>query len=174
VRTTALFGILFVFCSAAVAADAVQPLDVKTGLWETTVNMERTGALPIPPEVLARLTPEQRAKLEERMKASQVPKTTVRHHCLTREELNKPLSFGADDKECHRTIVTSSRSKQEFQVECTKGGMQQHGTFRVEALSDESAKGVVQMTISNGDKTMNMHSSFTAKWVGPVCTNETK
>ena len=173
-KTTASFGILLVFCSGAVADDSVQPLDVKTGLWETTLNTERTGALPIPPEVLARLTPEQRAKLEERMKASQAPKATARKHCLTKDELNKPLSFGADDKECHRTIVTSSSSKQEFQVECTKGGMKQHGTFRVEALSDESVKGAVQMTVTNGDKTMNMHSEFTARWIGPVCVDEKK
>ena len=77
-------GFAFLFCGAALAADSVQPLDVKLGLWESTTTTEHSGAPPIPDEVLARLTPEQRAKIEERAKASaqQGPKTTTRKNCV--------------------------------------------------------------------------------------------
>jgi hypothetical protein len=176
VKKTASFGILLVFCSAAVAADAVQPLDVKTGLWETTVNMDRTGAPPIPPEVLARLTPEQRAKFEERMKsaAGQGAKPVLHKHCLTKEELNKPLSFGSAEQACQRTIMTSSGSKQEIRVECAKATMKSSGTVRVEAVDSENVKGATQMTMTDGTRTMTIKSTFTSKWIGPVCTDEKK
>ncbi len=38
-------------------------LDVSTGLWEVTSSGETTGVPPIPPEVLARLPPAQRAQV---------------------------------------------------------------------------------------------------------------
>jgi hypothetical protein len=61
VKINVSLGFAFLFCGAAWAADNVQPLDVKLGLWESTTTMEHSGAPPIPAEVLARLSPEQRA-----------------------------------------------------------------------------------------------------------------
>jgi len=152
------------------AADMV-PLDVKTGLWESSMTYERSGAPPIPPDLLAKLTPEQRARMEEKMKSmpSQSQKTSVHKHCLKKEELEKPLSFGSADKSCTETILTSSRSKQEIRVECAIGGMKQHGTIRIEALNSENVKGNVQMTATDGARTMNVNTSFSAKWIGAAC-----
>ncbi len=146
-------------------------VNVKTGLWETTVTVERSGVPPIPAEVLARLTPEQRARLEERTGG----KATVRKHCLKREELDKPLAFGNDEKEkssCNRTIVTSSRSKQEFRIECTSGGMKQNGTVRIEAVDSENVKGSTQMSVANGTHTMNVNATFNGKWIGAACESK--
>jgi len=167
----------FLLCSVLLAgatlwaADSITPLDVKLGQWETTMTMQTSGLPPIPDEVLQRLTPDQRAKMEERLKAmgSGSPKTTVSKSCLKKEDLDKALSFGADQKSCTRTIVTSSRSKQEIRLECAQGGGKQSGTIRVEALSSENVKGSTQMTMSSGDRTMNMNSTFSAKWIGPAC-----
>jgi len=170
-KTTVLLTALVVVCSAVRAADTITPLDVKLGQWETTTTTDSSGLPPIPPELLQRLTPEQRAKMEEMMKsrASAGPKTTTRKSCLKKEDLDKALSFGSDER-CNRTIVTSSRSKQDIHLECAIGGGKQTGTIRVEALSSENVKGAMQMTMSGGDRTMNMNYSFNAKWIGPVCT----
>jgi len=168
-RTTILSGFALLIGFTAWAADTV-PLDVKTGLWEATLNMERIGVAPMPPELLGRLSPEQRAKLEEKMKAAAAPgsKAAVHQHCLTKEALNKPLSFGSEQT-CQRTIVTSSRSKQEIHVECAKDTMKSSGAILIEAVDSENVKGSTQMTITDGTRTMNMKSMFTAKWIGPVC-----
>ena len=170
---TANLVALFV-CAGSVlrAADTLTPLDVKLGQWESSMTMETTGLPPIPTEVLDRLPPEQRAKMEERLKAnaSKGPRTTVHKSCLKKEDLDKALSFGNEEKSCTRTIVTSSRSKQEIHMECTVGGGKQSGTIRIEAVNSENVKGSTEMTMTGAGRTMNMNSTFTAKWLGPTCT----
>lgn len=164
-------GFALLLCSAAWAADTVQPLDVKLGLWESTTTMEHSGAPPIPDEVLARLTPEQRAKIEERAKASaqQGPKTTTRKSCVKKEDLEKAMAFGNNEKTCHRTILASSSSKLEFSMECGAATMKSNGTVKIEAISSEHVKGSIQMTIGDGARSMKMNSTFESKWLGPAC-----
>ena len=164
---------LFVFAGSVLwAADTITPLDVKLGQWESTMTMEMTGQLPIPQEMLDRLPPEQRAKMEERLKSSGAkgPRTTTHKSCLKKEDLDKAMSFGNDQKSCTRTIITSTRSKQEIHLECAIGAGKQSGTIRVEAVNSENVKGTTEMTASAGGRTMNTNSTFTAKWVGPTCT----
>jgi hypothetical protein len=76
------------------------------------MTTQRSGSPSIPPELLARMTPEQQATLEARMKTkeSQGPQTTVRKQCLTKEDLQKPLNFGDDRGSCQRTVVSASSS----------------------------------------------------------------
>src|SRR5271156_871304 len=85
--------------TAAWAADPV-PLDLKTGQWEYTVTTQMTGMpqaaagkqMPqIPPETLAKLPPDQRAKIEAAMKqasgmASGQPTTTTSKNCIKKED----------------------------------------------------------------------------------------
>jgi hypothetical protein len=171
-KTNILLGLVVFAGSALWAADTITPLDVKLGQWESTLTTESTGLPPIPPELLDRLPPEQRAKMEERLKAnaSKGPKTTTHKSCLKKEDLNKALSFGNEEKSCTRTIVTSNRSKQEIHMDCAIGGGKQTGTIRVEAISSENVKGSTEMTMTGAGRTMNMNSTFTAKWLGPTCS----
>src|SRR5271163_1334028 len=113
-------------CSAAWSADSITALDVKLGQWETTSTTNTTGITAvIPPEVLDKLPTDQRAKIEERIKANQGPHTTVTQNCFKKEELDKAMAFGADDKACTRTILSSSRGKQEIHIECNRQGSKQ-------------------------------------------------
>jgi hypothetical protein len=171
VKVNVSLGCMFLFCGAAWAADSVQPLDVKLGLWESSTTTEHSGAPPIPDEVLARLTPEQRAKIEERARASaqQGPRTTTRKNCVKKEDLDKAMAFGNNDKNCHRTILASSSSKLEFRIECGTGAMKSNGDVHIEAISSEHVKGSVKMTIGDGTRSMKMNSTFESKWLGPVC-----
>src|SRR5579863_1861492 len=169
VRTTLALGFACLVCSAGWAADSVRPLDVKTGLWEASVTTESSGIPPIPPELLAKLTPEQRAKFEERAKAAQGAKTTQQKHCLKKEELDKPLDFGNNGKSCTRTIVTSTSSKQEFRIACGTAAMKTNGTVKLEALDSENVKCAITMSVTDGTRTMTGNSTFSAKWVAPVC-----
>ena len=163
-------GTLTMFWSLAFAAETIHPLDVKLGLWEITHVSKMSGLPPIPPEMLAKMTPEQRAKFEQAMGTGpNAGKPTVREHCVTKEDLNKQNAFGNDTKSCTRTVVTSTSSKMELRLECAEKDSQSKGTFRVEAVNPELVKGSVQMVTNSGDKTMNVDSTFTARWIGSDC-----
>jgi hypothetical protein len=170
-RTTILLGLIFTVANPIWAADKAQPLNVKVGLWEVTTTATHSGEMPLPADLLAKLTPEQRAKMEQRMKAnsSGSTKSTTRKSCMTKEKLDKGSAFDEDKQNCTRTIVTSSSSKLDMRVQCDEDGVKNDGTFLVEALSSESVKGTVHLTARGGDHTFNMASTFTAKWIGPVC-----
>src|SRR5947209_20522148 len=127
--------VLVLLSSGAVwAADKVQPLNVKTGLWETTRTTNTSGQMPIPPELMARLTPEQRAKMEDRMKANSAEKsrTNTSKSCMTKEKLEK-APFSDEQKDCTRTIVTSTSSKAEVRFTCDQADTKGNGTINVEA-----------------------------------------
>src|SRR2546423_9766604 len=160
---------ILLFSSAAWAQNKFQPLNVKTGLWESTVTSTRTGQVPIPAELLARLSPEQRAKFEARMKANSAPKgtTITKKDCETKEKLaEQPFN---NQKECKQTVVTSTSTKAEIKVSCQFGDFTANGTMQVEALSPESVKGSGQMTSNGGGQSMSMNTTFSAKWLGPSC-----
>lgn len=155
-------------CIAAWAADTFHPLDIKTGQWEYTTNSSLSGAPPVPPEAFARMTNEQRAMLEEKMKALEGRGATSRS-CVTKEKLDKPLQWGREDKACSYNLVTSNGSAQEIHVECAHETRKSSGTVKIQALNSESIKGLVEMTVSTGGKSMNTNMSFTGKWIAPTC-----
>jgi hypothetical protein len=151
------------------AADKIQPLNVKPGLWETTTMVTRSGEMPIPAEFLARMTPEQRAKLEARMKANSAQNTQTHTYktCETKEKLQK-TPF-ADAKECSLTIVSSTSSKAELRMSCQAEGLKSSGDMLVEALSPESIRGSGHMTATGGGRDMNMNTTLSSKWLGSSC-----
>jgi len=86
----------FLCRSAIWAADTVEPLNIKLGLWGTTRTLEMSGQPLMPPEAreaMAKMPPEQRAKAEEMMKeyANMAAKPTVHRDCLKKEDLDRPL-----------------------------------------------------------------------------------
>jgi len=171
-KTTCLLGLSVLMCPTIWAAD-YHALDVKTGLWETTTKSQMNGVPQLPPDLLNKLTPEQRAKLEATLKAraAQGPKTNVHRGCLTKEQLDKALDVLDDLKEkgCTRTLVTSTSSKQDIRFECTVGGLTESGTVHVEALNSENIKGTMMVA---SDRNSNNTMEFTSKWIGPACTEK--
>ena len=171
-RTSVLVSLLFLPCSWVWAADALKPLDVKLGLWETTNTFQSSGMPPmsIPPDALARMTPDQRAKVEAMMKNQGSPRTTTTKSCMTPEKMKRSEMFYDEQKQCTKTVVTSSSSKMEMRMQCSmEGGAKANGTVRIERTSSDTVKGSVQMVTTSGDHTMNMNSTFTSKWLGADC-----
>jgi len=165
-------GLLVLAATAiGLAAQKLEPLHVKTGLWEVTTNMTRTGQLPISPDVLAKMTPEQRARIDERMKTQgeNAQRSRVRKSCITKEKLEKNDMF-EERQSCKRTVVTSTGSKMEVRAECdSPRGTKMNVSTLAEALDSENIKGSMQMSASGGENTMNMNATFTAKWIGASC-----
>ena len=145
-----------------------QPLNVKPGLWERTLTLTRTGALPIPPEMLNRLTPEQRARMEERMKANSAGHTTTNteKNCITKEDLEKPIKF---DNRCTWTITESTSTKAKGNVSCEAEGMKVNGNGEFAAPDPEHIKGSMHTTSRGGGNTMTVDATFTSKWLGATC-----
>ena len=61
----------------------------------------------IPPDVHAKLPPEQRARMEAMMKGGPI----VQKECITKEKLEKHSAFNVNRPECTRTVVSYTGSK---------------------------------------------------------------
>ena len=89
-------------CAVAVttlvhAADYTKP-NIKPGLWEVTVTPKMSGEMPIPDDQLAKMTPDQRAKVEAMVKGAG-SKPHVYKDCMTPEKIAKGFEMerGADE-----------------------------------------------------------------------------
>lgn len=171
---TKLLLALIVFSSLTLwAADTITRLNLKEGLWEMTSTHSMTGMPAIPPDTLAKMPPEQRARMEAAMKQSGMggPKTDVRKHCITKEKLEKQSAFDENRKDCTRTIVSSTGSKLEMKIHCEGKDQQMSmdGAFVVEVVSSDSAKGSMHAVSSGNGRTVNMDFTFSSKYLGPAC-----
>lgn len=160
------------------------PLDMKTGEWEFTTTMQMTGGMPagaatqmptIPPDVLAKMPPDQRAKAEAAMAqagnmAAGKPMTTTGRNCVNKEDLTNFNPTGTDNRSCKITVVSSSRSHMELKTVCDSPENKSTGTITVDATSPESNKfSVVSQGTVNG-RPMNMKVTGTGKWVSATCS----
>ncbi len=170
-----VLGLAFL-AGSAWAADAPTPLDIKPGLWETATTTETTGSPAIPPDLLARMTPQQQAQLEAQMKAATPhgAHTDVRKHCVTKEELAKGLSFGDDHGSCKQTVLRASSGKREIHLDCGNSGIKAAGTIRFEAIDREHVKISSEITSGDASHVMKVVSTGTAKWVSAPCTGDEK
>jgi Spy/CpxP family protein refolding chaperone len=139
-RTKILCVVFLSAGTVALAAQKIEPLNVKLGLWEMTMTLKTSGQLPLPEAYLSKLTPEQRAKLEADMKArsSAHEHTQTYKTCLTKER----VTFDEEDKNCTRTILTSTSSKIAAKLACTQQEVQINGTLEFEALTPRALKGL--------------------------------
>lgn len=166
-------GLTMLVCASAWCAD-IHALDVKTGQWETTTTGQMTGVPALPPEMLNKLTPEQRAKVESAMGAHGA-KPIVSTSCKTKEKLQQAWNTGQEAlKACTWAVTTSTSSKQEVHIECNQNAMKTSGTVKVEAVDSEHIRGSMQMAATGSDDghTMSMNYTFTSKWVGAACTDK--
>jgi len=153
------------------SAAKLQPLNVKPGLWESTRTIKREGAMPIPAEMLNRLSPEQRARMEERMKAKSAAHTSTatEKHCLTKEDLERDRLKLADTKECTTTVVSSTSTSAKAKLMCDQEGMHATGTLDLEAPDPEHVNGSYRSEVNANGHTMNVEGTWTSKWLGSSC-----
>jgi len=156
---------------ASQPAAKLQPLNVKTGLWESTRTIKRAGQMAIPAEMLNRLTPEQRARMEERMNANSAAhaNTTTEKHCLTREDLDKDRLKLAETKECTTTVLNSTIATVKAKLVCDQEGMHATGTLELVATDPEHVNGSYQSAVNGDGHTMNVEGTWTSKWLGSSC-----
>ena len=161
------FTILILTAAACRAAD-IPALNAKPGLWEVTTVTERSGALPIPAETLAKMPPEQRARIEAQFKSKSTPQTSTKQSCFTEADVNKGFGWTNAEKSCKQTIVSATGSKQEVKWEC-EGAQKGNGSMKVEALDSSHVNAVIDIAMGSGDRVMNMHVTASAKWLSNSC-----
>jgi hypothetical protein len=169
--TMRLVTIGLAFCVASNIAASAATLDVKTGLWEMSSTGESTGMPPLPPELLAQMSPEQRAQMQARMAAAmaQSNKPDVSRSCITEKTLQRGLDLNQGDRpECKRTTVNSTAKQIDVTMECT-GEQKMNGTFHFEAIDRQSIRGNLNLVVSGGANTMTIKRTMQGKWLGSDC-----
>jgi hypothetical protein len=164
----------FVFAGVVLLGGGIlsraQTLDVKTGLWETTVISEMNG---MPAIDTSKMTPDQRARIEAALKGrgGRGPSTSVVRTCMTKEKLDK-MAFHEmapnNNSSCKTSVVSSSRSAVDMKMECS-GARKSTGTMHFEAPSRESMKGTVKIATGDDGHSMTINMSMTGKWLGDDC-----
>jgi hypothetical protein len=155
------------------AADEIKIFDVKPGLWETTskseLSMPAMPAMPqIPEESLAKMPPEQRARVEAMMKGrAGGPQTNTSRSCVTKESLKR--GFGQMEKSCSYKVVNSSGDKLEMHMECVHGSARTEGDVSMERLDPEHVKGNVTMKSASGKSNFTIKASSESKWISTDC-----
>ena len=157
---------------ALVAAPPVvfaQTLNVKLGLWETTVVSQMSG---MPPIDMSNMTPEQRARMEVAMEAAKKRAATPHtiRTCLTKEKLEKGLFQDKDNEaSCKHEVVTKSTTVYAVKFDCSREDNNTTGEWRFEAVTPENVKGNGKFTIEHTGRKMSSTGTMTAKWIGSSC-----
>lgn len=150
--------------------DKVQ-LHLKTGLWEVTTTRSTDSELPIPAELLEKLTPEQRARLNERVKARSADRTTLTKRCVTLEQLRTGVPF-LPYRSCRRTSIEPVAGSVVLGIECADQRMSHQGTLRIQVLQAMSVKGEWDPHSSGDARASDLPYTFTANWRSSHCRGQ--
>lgn len=137
---------------AFAATGDIQPLKVKTGLWQMTQKVTWSG---LPPQYAAALQ-------------NGVP-TQYKSCVKTTDLIKNPWANGSGHK-CTWTVLNSNGTDMEVQGACdAKGGstMEMHG--KVHAVDSENGTGTVDITLTMNGMTAKGHASYTGKWIAATC-----
>jgi hypothetical protein len=158
---------------AARAADNT-PLNVKPGLWEITSEGRNSGTPPIPPQMMAQMSPEQRAQMEAHLK-DMMAKQAQRHvtqRCVTQQEIDKGFDKlnSMTKGKCTQTITASTPTRREGRLQCT-GTTTGSGVYRFEAPNPESFSGTWDWNMTTGDSGsgMKLKNTMQGKWLSADC-----
>ena len=154
------------------AADLVKP-NIKPGLWEVTSHPQVSGQMPISAEMLAKMTPEQRARMEAAMKASMAnsAKPRIYKDCMTPEKIARGFDIDQQDKNsCTRKVVSSSASELTLHDECKQQDQKTVSDVHFEVKGGTQMNGKINIAMtSTGGKTMTIKSTVEGKWLGADC-----
>ena len=158
--------------SLSAAAYSADTLNVKLGLWEITSVTETRGMPPLPKELLATLSAEQRRQMEAEIKAEQAkgPDKDTDRECITQKDLERPFE-SSNAKECTQTNVTTTRTAQEVRIVCT-GGIPGSGVFKVSAPSPEKMTGSLDLKLGEGAQAMTIKAQLQGRWLSSDCGDE--
>lgn len=172
VKPLSLASLVLALTGAVQAADYVKP-NIKPGLWQVTHTPQVKGQMPIPEDQLAKMTPEQRQRVEAALKAgmANAAKPHVYKECMTPEKIARALDLdhGGQDRSCKRAIVTSSPTELRLHDECARTNGKSVTDVHVQIEGTTRLNGTVDVVMSSGGKTMSVNSKLTGRWLSVDC-----
>jgi hypothetical protein len=173
-RTLLQAAVASLACAATVtalvqAADFTKP-NIKPGLWEVTTNPKMSGQMPIPEEQLAKMTPEQRARLQAAMQAG-AGKQRVYKECMTPEKIARGFEMdrGEDQASCKRTIVSSTSNELTLHDECTRPERKSVTDVHFDIKGATQMNGKIKVVVTSSGKTMTVDTTVQGKWLSANC-----
>lgn len=173
-RTRGLCWVIAGVLAATLAhgADVVRP-NIRPGLWEVSVDPQVSGEMPIPEDQLARMSPEQRARLEAAIKSSLAK--GVQHHqykeCMTPEKIARGFDIdkNGEDASCKRKVISSTPSEVTLHDECDKPERKSVTDVHFEVKGGTQMNGTLKVVMTSNGRTMTVNSAVAGKWVGASC-----
>jgi hypothetical protein len=167
-------GPLVAGLSLMLVAEAAEPikLNVKPGLWEIASEGQINGAPPVSDDMLAQLTPEQRARFEASMQASMANavKPRLSKHCMTPEKIQRGLDVDQHNSaSCQKKVLANSASVMDVSEECSDDNGSTSIGEHFEASSSEQITGTVHVVRTAGGLSMTVNSTIHGKWLGASC-----
>ena len=154
------------------AAELTKP-NIRPGLWEVSINPQVSGEMPIPEDQLAKMTPEQRARLQAAMKAQMTngAKPRVYKECMTPEKIARGFEVNphGDDPSCKRNVVSSSANEMTLHNECNRQERKTVTDMHFEVRGGTQTNGKINIVMTSAGKTMTMNSTIQGKWLGASC-----
>jgi Protein of unknown function (DUF3617) len=161
--------------ATAVALAAGNPLqtyaesfNAKPGAWQMSMTTLIAGN-PIPPEALANMPPEKRAKVEEAMKArAGRPITITQKTCVSQKDLDQDRIIRSmkDDSNCTRNVLSRSASRMVMEQTCPEP-QASTSQMTIEATTPESLSASIVRV--RGDGKGKVLIDVKGFWLGPSC-----
>jgi hypothetical protein len=150
---------------------AAERLAVKTGLWDNVVTIEFTD-VKLPEERLQRMTPEQRAQIEQLMKQIGVgqPRTQTDQSCINEEDLDGRSfrrSMEEAGEQCEFKEVSTTSKRHEYTFRCMTDGAPTSGRLIIDVIDDSHVRGTMEASLPQG----RMDMKFEARWKAADCGN---
>lgn len=159
----------FALALLAVVSAQTPVLDVRLGLWEVTTVSQMGGDMPAMD--LGQMPPAQRAQIEAAMKAAMAQHTDTSQECITKEDLDSAsfmMQEDDDSMKCKQAFTANTKTRLESNVTCT-GERSATGHLRLDAATPTTMKAAMDMTSTEGGKTMKMSVNMTGKWLKADC-----
>jgi hypothetical protein len=163
--------------SAATAAPARADnakLDVKPGLWEITYAGTSNGKIPLPPDVAANLTPEQRQRIEAAQQAQleQMKQPHTAKMCLTPAQLAEGFKIGPGNQPgCKDSVVSSTPNAMHLREECTSISPPRTVDVNYQAPDRQTVNSTLHVVVGSGPQAMVMDRTMHGKWLAADCGN---
>ncbi len=165
-------GLSLAVILAAAAAGRFQPPRIKAGLWVTTGTTTTRGMMPFPEDLLQRMTPEQRDRVESKTQADSAGKTTTRTYktCLSQEQLDDWQLYDKFEKGCTQSIDTSTGSRLNGRWNCDfGGGVIGTGVVHLEVMSPERTKATLHMVAHGDGREFTSDATMSSRWLRADC-----
>jgi hypothetical protein len=142
-RKLMMLGLLLSAAAVAPAADSIQPLNVKPGLWQVTTTTTIQG--------MGR------------------PQTRTYQSCAKKEDMNK-YPFADRENNCTYRVVSSTGTHMEVTGTCRPpDGSTADFKIQLDVIDSENAQGSGQLNIVSPQANLHGNYSGKGKWLAASC-----